>query len=522
MTAARRRLAILAALALSAAPSPRASSPGTCSARHPVACDFVWIDANGRPSSAAYDALVLLDNADADGLNPGDYAAGSLRVRAETLAAVTGLTEEAMRFDADVGAAMGRFLRDLHAGRVDPRAMGAPELGEPDDPDYAGLLRAAALGGRLCALVDSLTPAGVQYVAIRRELARYRDLARRFGDGHAALSRLPPLAPGASGDLAALRAWLIATGDLRPDSPARPSEYAGAIVDAIRQFQNRHGLRPDGIIGPATVKALSTPIATRTRQLELSLERLRWLRGLEPGPLVVINIPMFRLWAWDRPDGRTPPQVSMKAVVGRAVANQTHILMETMTHVVLGPFWNVPHSIVVDEILPLVARDALYLDRAHMEIVEGGSDEATVVPPTAANLARLRAGILRLRQRPGPDNALGSIKFVFPNKYRLVIHGTSAPALFAEPRRDLSHGCIRVEDPVALAAWTLQGLDEWSAGAIARAAPTAVSRRIDLPRPVRVLVYYMTAAVVPNDGLLHFSEDIYGRDRALDRALRHR
>jgi murein L,D-transpeptidase YcbB/YkuD len=519
VTSAPLRLGAALTLVLAGARVSLSPAPGPCSGQDPAACDLVWIDTAGRPNSAAYDALVLLDDAVLDGLNPDDYGAAALRPRSTAIAAATALTREAVRFDADLTAAMLRFLRDLHAGRADAKAWGVPDLSEADDPDYAALLRSAATTGRLLALVDALTPAGRQYVAIRRELARYRELAFQR-DWPAALSHLPRLAPGESGDVGALRAWLVATGDLRSESPDTRTTYAGAIVDAVRRFQTRHGLPADGIIGAATAHALRTPVATRIRQLELALERLRWLRALGPGRLVVINIPMFRLWAWDRPDSGTPPDLAMNAVVGRAVATETPVLLETMTHVVLGPYWNVPRSIVVNEILPLVARDGGYLDRAHMEIVEGESDDAPVVPPTPANLARLRAGTVRLRQRPGPDNAMGSIKFVFPNEHLVFIHGTSAPGIFAEPRRDLSHGCIRVEAPVALAAWALRGLDEWPADAIARTAPAVVSRQIDLLRPARVLVYYATAAVLPDDGLLHFSEDIYGRDQALDRALR--
>lgn len=452
MTPARLRLGAVLALVLAGAPVSLATAPDPCRLQDPAACDLLWIDAAGRPNSAAYDALVLLDDAELDGLNPQDYGATALRARSTDIDAATARTIEAGRFDADLTAAMLRFLRDLHGGRADAKVLGVPDLGEADDPDYDALLRRAATTGRLLALVDALTPAGSQYRAIRRELARYRELAFQR-DWSAALARVPCLVPGESGDLEALRAWLVATGDLSPQSPDPRARYAGAIVDAVRRFQTRHGLTPDGIIGAATIHALRTPIATRIRQLELALERLRWLRSLGPGRLVAINIPMSRLWAWDRPDSGRPPDLTMNAIVGRAVATQTPVLIEMMTHVVLGPY---------------------------------------------------------------------SIAFVVPNEHHVFMYGTSAPEILAEPRRNLTPDCIWVEDPVALAAWALQGLDEWSEEAIARTAPAVVSRQIDVLRPARVLVYYATAAVLPDDGLLHFSEDIYGRDQALDRALRRR
>ena len=518
MTGADARFWVALTLGLAIAPASTAPAPVPC-AQEPAACDLVWIDAAGRPTSAACDALVLLDNAVIDGLDPDDYGVTELRLRSDAIAAATALTVEAARFDADLTAAMLRFLRDLHAGRADAKAFGVPDPGEANDPDYAALLRRAAVTGRLLPMVDALTPAGSQYAAIRRELARYRELAFQR-DWSAALSGLTRLVPGESGELGALRAWLIATGDLSPASPDTRAAYSGAIVDAVRRFQTRHGLPADGIIGAATMNALRAPVATRIRQLELALERLRWLRALEPGRLVVVNIPMFRLWAWDQPDAGTPPDLTMNVAVGRAFANETPVFIETMTHVVLGPYWNVPRSIAINEILPLVMRDRGYLARSHMEMVEGEGDDGRVVPPTPANLARLRAGTVRLRQRPGPDNAMGSIKFVFPNDHLVFMHGTPAPGIFAEPRRDVSHGCIRVENPVALAAWALRGLDEWSADTIARTAPAVVSRQVDLLLPAQVLIFYATAAVLPDDGLLHFSQDIYGHDQELDRALR--
>ena len=434
MTGAGARFWVALSLGLTGVPVSSAPVLDPCAIQDQAACNRMWIDAAGRPNPAAYDALVLLDDAAIDGLNPDDYGVSELRLRSDAIATATALTSEAARFDADLTAAMLRFLRDLHAGRAGAQAFGVPDLGEEDDPDYLALLRSAAVTGRLLPLVDVLTPAGRQYTAIRRELARYRELELQR-DWSAALSGLTHLVPGGSGDVGALRAWLMATGDLGLASPDTRAGYSGAIVDAVRRFQTRHGLPADGIIGAATLKALRTPVAARIRQLELALERQRWLRALGPGRLVAINIPMFRLWAWDRPDSGTPPDLAMNAVVGRAVATETPVLVETMTHVVLG---------------------------------------------------------------------------------------TPVPGIFAGPRLDLSRGYIRVEDPVALAAWALRGLDEWPAHAIARAAPAVISRRIDLIRPAQVLVYYATAAVLPDDGLLHFSEDIYGRDEALGRVLRRR
>jgi L,D-transpeptidase YcbB len=311
-------------------------------------------------------------------------------------------------------------------------------------------------------------------------------------------------------DLAALHRRLVALGDLPVDAPAPASNemYDGPVVDGVKRFQARHGLEPDGVLGRATQAALGVPVAWRVRQIELALERLRWLPD-----------PMFQLWAGDAtvPEGR--PVFGMRAIVGRALSTQTPVFVADMNHVIFRPYWNVPRSILLGEILPLVARQPGYVDMQDMEIVRGGGDDATTVPAAMENLALLRQGVLRLRQRPGPRNALGLIKFVFPNDADVYMHGTPAQALFGRMRRDFSHGCVRVEDPVALAAWVLKDLPDWNRERIVEATAGPRSQRVDLAEPIRVILFYVTAVVMPEDGTIHFADDIYRHDPRLDRAL---
>jgi murein L,D-transpeptidase YcbB/YkuD len=216
----------------------------------------------------------------------------------------------------------------------------------------------------------------------------------------------------------------------------------------------------------------------------------------------------------------TSPALSLQVIVGKAVRRtRTPIFIETMDHVIFRPFWNVPASILREEVLPRVTRQPGYLAREQMEIVAGPGDDARVVPVTPDAIERLSAGELRLRQRPGPHNALGLVKFVFPNNEGVYMHGTPTPGLFARDRRDFSHGCIRVSDPPALAAWALADVPGWTAERIAAAMAGDVSTRVDLPEPIDVVLYYITAAVLPDDGQLHFADDIYGHDATLARAL---
>lgn len=209
----------------------------------------------------------------------------------------------------------------------------------------------------------------------------------------------------------------------------------------------------------------------------------------------------------------------MKVVVGRALRTQTPVFVEQLREVIFRPYWNVPRSILLGEILPALERDPNYLREQDMEIVRGTGDDAKAVDATAANVAQLRQGSLRVRQRPGPRNALGVVKFAFPNEKDVYIHSTPAQALFSRSRRDFSHGCVRVEAPVELAEWVLRDRPEWNRDRIRSAMAGTQSIHVKLSRPIQVILFYTTAAVVPEDGAIHFAEDIYRHDATLDRAL---
>ena len=486
-----------------------------------VPVDPVWLDATGRPNASAHDALRLLADAVADGLAPSDYRAAELAEQAAALASVPDATASPQpAFERELDAAMRHYLHDLHFGRIDPRALGF-RLARPGAaaPDFAALLQAAAAAGRVPQAVAELRPQLGQYAKLREALARYRVLA---ADG--SLVSLPFAAPVKQGESyrggAELHRLLVALGDIPADAPPTQDDDA-MLAEGLKRFQTRHGLAADGVIGRATLAALKVPLAHRVQQLELALERLRWLPDLRARPFVGINIPMFRLWAWD-PAAPDSAPISMGVVVGRALNTQTPVLLEEMRYVVFRPYWNLPRSIVRNEVLPAVARDPGYLQRNDMEIVRGGGDDAQAVAASSENLAALREGGLRLRQRPGPKNSLGLVKFIFPNDANVYLHDTSAPQLFGRARRDLSHGCVRVEDPVTLAQWVLKDQPGWTRERIQAAMAGTSPLRVDLTRPLPVILFYMTAMVMPADQTLYFADDIYGHDTKLARALARR
>jgi murein L,D-transpeptidase YcbB/YkuD len=479
----------------------------------------LWVDATRRPSHQARQALTLLHGVRADGLDPGTYDCRHLDQLAAVLegASAAGV-QDVSAFDVGLSTAMLRYFRHLHLGRIDPRAMGFGLNAPADSHDFVALLRAAVANDRIPQTAADLAPPLVQYRALRLALAQYRSLAAR--ESSDVLPVGPTLHPGEEyPDLRLLRCRLVALGDLAADAamPGDTCLYDGPVVEALKRFQIRHGLEPDGVLGPRTAAALRIPLASRVRQIELALERLRWLPDLDDRRFIALNIPMFQFWAWDSIPPTGEPTFGMRAIVGRGRVTQTPIFVGEMRYIVFRPYWNVPRSILINEILPALERDGDYLRRQDMEIVRGAGDDAAPVANTAENRAWLKSGSLRLRQRPGTKNALGLIKFVFPNDADVYMHGTPAPELFGRTRRDFSHGCVRVEDPVALAAWVLNDAG-WDRDRIL-AAMTSTSQRVDLKDPIQVILFYVTAVVKPTDATIHFAADIYGHDVKLDRAL---
>ena len=460
----------------------------------------LWLDSTGRTTEAAREALGLLDHAYEDGLDPAVYQTDALQRIAATLGPSSS-REAASDFDRRLTAAMVRYARDVHEGRVDPRELGYRLDASPDQHDFEAIVTAAVAERRVAALPRDLAPPLMLYRNVRAALAHYRTLSAEQ------LQPLPPHSPIRPGerypDLPALLHRLILLGDVPAGSRADDAQsYTGAVVDGVREFQRRHGLALDGVLERETRSALNVPLVQRVRQLELALERLRWLPHLEDERLVAVNIPMFRLWAWDahRADGR--PSFQTGVIVGRALNTRTPVLVDEMSEIVFRPYWNVPSSILRNEILPALRRNPDYLRRHDMEIVSA---------PGAP---------LRVRQRPGPANALGLVKFVFPNDYDVYMHGTPAPALFGRARRDFSHGCIRIEDPIGLAEWVLSEQPGWSRERIVAAMNGPTSLRLPLQRPLRVVLFYLTAVVTPEDGLVRFADDIYGHDTRLNGRLR--
>lgn len=472
----------------------------------------LWLEGPAVTRQGRSAIAVLLRAAD-HGLDPADYDASALdSVARYSVRALLGMTERA-RLDVSLTVNLMRFLDDLETGRLHPRGLGARSDTRLDLPTA---IQDGIAGDSIAAIAAAVTPQLVQYRNLQQQLVRYRHLAQ-----DSTFELLPVVVPSRRGDpypgIEVLRRRLVALGDLAPDAVSAGVTLNGPDERALRRFQTRHGLAPTGMLDSVTFGEINTPFEHRVYQIELALERLRWLPHIGRQRFIVVNIPAFRLFAFDSAGGTGAPALDMRVIVGEALNKQTPVLYEQMRYLEFRPYWNVPRSILVGEILPILGRDSAYLGRNDMEIVS--PDNVPVEGPVTPELIqRLAAGELRVRQRPGPRNALGLLKFVFPNAAAVYMHGTPQPELFAHTRRDLSHGCIRLEHPADLAAWVLRDTRGWSRDRIEAAQQAPTSSRALLSRPIPVIIFYTTAVASPG-GEIWFYPDVYGHDRTLAEAL---
>ena len=488
-----------------------------CLASAPISAapmDTRWVS-EGRPTSLARSAVQILSDAYSQGLNPADYDVQALR-QALTQGKLSADSEK--QLDTLLTETMRRYLHDLHYGRVDPRAVYANFDVPPKSLDIPLTLQSAMAAGNLDQAVKAATPVFPLYQALLPWLARYRIL-----EGYPAWAHsLPPLPapklePGAVyAGVPLLAARLIALGDLPADFVA-PERYQGALVDGVKHFQKRHGLSPDGVIGKATFEQLNVKPSARVEQIALTLERLRWTPLMADKRMLVVNLPEFELRGLEIHGDQVQIPLQMNVIVGKSLNTQTPMFNEQMRSIEFSPYWNVPPSIARSETIPKLRRDPAYFDRQGFEIVTRSGEVVTSLDES--QLAAVQSGQARIRQRPGAQNALGDIKFIFPNNDNIYMHHTPSVGLFQRDRRDFSHGCIRVEAPVALAEFVLRDEPEWTTEKIRDAMENGKSKTIRLKTPIMVVIAYGTAIVKQRGGSIYFYNDIYGHDKRLQAAL---
>jgi len=478
---------------------------------------FSWVSDQGMPTDQALAVLAALAAADRRGLRPKDYRLPPEAARFTGLDSGSELSlQEAARFDVALTAALLKFVADLHRGRIQPARIGFALDFEPRKENPAVLARDIPSCENVEKIFDGIEPPFATYRILKEKLDLYRSLAQEFASWQPLTVPPKPLKPGDPyEDTPRLARLLAALGDLPEEKQAEASQpvYGHALEAAVQLFQARHGLDPDGVLGKRTFAELNTPLQHRVRQIELALERWRWMPRDIPDTLIVVNIPAFLLRAYEIREGRAVRALSMKLIVGKEFT-PTPLLAKSMRYIVFSPYWEVPPSIALKELLPKFARNPQYAVENGF-VIEAAQGS---LPLDASSFSLVRSGRARIRQKPGPQNALGAVKFMFPNEFNVYLHSTPTPSLFGRTERAFSHGCVRVERPVDLAEFALREHPSWNRERIEAAMASGTPLTVMLPRPIPVYFVYSTA-VASEGGTVRFHRDLYGIDRRVFEAL---
>jgi L,D-transpeptidase YcbB len=458
------------------------------------------------PGSDRVAALVAaLEASGAQGLPTERYDADGLELLFEPTSAAP-----AARREAAAMAAYLRFASDLSAGVLEPSAVVPDITRQPEKPAPAALL-AELDEAPLPEVLGALEPSDPDYRRLIDEKLRLEGLARTASWGPE-VSEGPTLHPGDAGPrVAELRARLARLGYVVPSGEADPV-FDDGMKQAVQQFQTDYGLVDDGVVGSLTLAAVNAPVATRLAQVTVNLERMRWMPQDLGDRYLYVNIPDFRARLVD--GGRTTWE--SKVVVGKAHVTETPEFSGVVSYMVVNPTWHIPDSIAIRDYLPQLQRDPMVLKRQNIRLLTRGGTEInprlvdfTVYTPENFPF--------RIKQRPNDDNALGQVKFMFPNQHSVYMHDTPHKEYFARDVRAYSNGCIRLEKPVELAEILLAGQAADPAAAYQDLVATKKERRVNLERTVPVHIVYRT--VWFDEGVARYRADVYGRDARVFEAL---
>jgi murein L,D-transpeptidase YcbB/YkuD len=475
----------------------------------------VWTDSKGL-LDVAEELRRALERAPEHGLDPLDYHFDrilnlKLAIERRGLNPATDLLVDLELLLSD---ALLMYASHLTGGAVDRFTIDPEWFAVSREADLARIFEEAAATGRVGDVLDRLPPTDPRYARLKTALAHYRELDRRGAPSR--LGSGAALKPGARDDQVPLLRERLAMALERPflASGGEDDTFDPALVEAVREIQRRYGLVQDGVVGGATREALNREPEDLVRQLEVNLERWRWLPDELGDRYAIVNIAAFEL---DVVEAGSAP-LSMRVVVG-APYRRTPVLSSQITHVVLNPSWTVPERLVKEDILPRVRKEPGYLASTHLRVFDGWSDDAPEIDPAGVDWSSVKPGRYRFRQDPGPWNALGRVKFLLPNSYDIYLHDTPQRELFARASRVFSSGCVRLETPLALVDYLLAKERRWSQQEIERTFARGEERFVRLEHPLPVHILYWTAWV-EDDATVHFRKDIYGRDELVSRALR--
>ncbi len=456
---------------------------------------FAWTAR--KPLSAADDALALIAAAEAHGFDPASYGYEGLRAARAQLGTKPPKGDagrrELARFDVRLTTSLMSLGHDVAVGRTRPTQWRA----QRKLPDLGNSL-SDARNGRLSLWLDRLRPPHDEYADLQKALAALRSVHEKGGWPTVNLGRTK-----------ASRGALVRRLEMSGDLEAGRTPSPDSIRDAVESFQSHHGIAPTGRLDRATMTAMNVPLAERIRQVRINLERWRWMPDDLGDRHIIVNIPEFHLKAIEG----SREVLDIRAIVGRT-GDETPVLSKDMTTVVFSPYWNIPETIATDETLPEIANDPGFLEKNNIEVVRVSTSSPEVVDPETVDWddpETLKS--LSFRQRPGEGNALGLVKFLFPNPENVYVHDTPGDHLFSRIGRSFSHGCVRIEQPIALAEYLLRDQRQWSPEAIQAAMHAGTEKHVKITTPIPIHLTYFTAWTDANGGL-NFRDDVYGYDGA--------
>ncbi len=469
---------------------------------------------DGKPTAEATAFIQAFAAAGSKGLNPEDYDSSRWAARIQKLAGKN--EDDFAAFDVSMTICIMRYISDLRIGRVNPTHFNFDINVDAKKYDLAEFVSDQAVDATdVPKLVSSIEPNSEQYRRTEAALAHYLDLAQQ--QAKAAASPLDDVAkPITVGQPYAQANELLARLQLEGDADAAPASsatYTSDLANAVKSFQHRHGIEETGKLTEQTIKSLNVPLTDRVVQLQDSLERWRWLPDPYVNAPLIVNLPEFVLRGYD---AQHQPAFTMKVVVGKVVGeHQTPVFTHMMKYLILRPYWNVPTDIARKELVPHMEANHGYLAAKNFEVT---NNKGQVL--TDYTVKQVAQGGVMVREKPGPKNSLGLVKFMFPNQYDIYLHSTPATELFNRTRRDFSHGCIRVQEPDKLAAWVLQDQNPpWDLEKIQQAMNDGPDNyTVSLKKPIPIVIFYVTG-YVEDDGHTHFFDDIYGYDAQLQQVL---
>lgn len=485
---------------------------------------------DGAPTASATAFIQAFQDAGTKGLIPEDYDAPRWADRVQQLK--TKSADAISLFDVAMTVNVMRYISDLRIGRVNPSHFSFDIHVEDKKYDLAGFVSDNAVDAtEVPKLIASVEPDSEQYRKTEEALAHYLELAKQQEQSGAEPLPMVAKAVSVGGSYTAADALLsrlqlegdaggivdvnIPTANSTTHSTTNstvPPVFDAALSSAVKSYQHRHGIAEDGKLTPQTIKSLNVPLASRVTQLQDSLERWRWLPDPYLNPRLLVNLPEFVVRGYTA-DHKL--DFTMKVVVGKVAGqHQTPVFTHTMKYLVFRPYWNVPVDIAKKELVPHIQENQAYLASKNFEVT---NNKGVVLTNYSAR--QVAQGGVMVRERPGPKNSLGLVKFMFPNQYDIYLHSTPAVSLFDRTRRDFSHGCIRVQKPEDLAVWVLQGQGDWDLAKVQEAMNSGQDNHtVSLKTPLPIAIFYVTARV-DEDGAVHFFDDIYGYDAQLQEVL---